>query len=109
MVIDNSNISEDNVIIGLASFGKSTYEAEYNSGIGSNGLTSARHDIFSKYISKKYPESYDPEISDNLVYSGSKKLTDKDKNMSADIGKIIIITNKNLCPSHKKNNRKNWG
>ena len=102
MVIDNSNISEDNVIIGLASFGKSTYEAEYNSGIGSNGLTSARHDIFSKYISKKYPESYDPEISDNLVYSGSKKLTDKDKNMSADIGKLLLSPTRTYAPVIKK-------
>ena len=101
-VIDNSNISEDNVIVGLASFGKSTYEAEYNSGIGSNGLTSARHDIFSKYISKKYPESYDPEISDNLVYSGSKKLTDKDKNMSADIGKLLLSPTRTYAPVIKK-------
>ena len=101
-VIDNENIKAGNVIVGLASFGQANYESSYNSGIGSNGLTSARHDIFSKSLASKYPESYDPEISDNLVYSGSKKLTDKDKNMSADIGKLLLSPTRTYAPVIKK-------
>ena len=76
-IIDNSNIKAGNIIIGLSSFGKSKYENYYNSGIGSNGLTSARHDIFSKYIGDKYPESFDNKIKKNLVYSGKYSLDDK--------------------------------
>ena len=73
-VIDNSNIEEGNVIVGLSSFGQATYEDQYNSGIGSNGLTSARHDVFNKILAEKYPESYDPLVPDDLVYSGSISL-----------------------------------
>jgi len=71
-VIDNATIKAGDVIVGLASFGKATYETEYNGGMGSNGLTSARHDVFEKYLAKKYPESYDHSVPDELVYSGSK-------------------------------------
>ena len=74
-VIDNANIQAGDVIVGLASFGQATYEKEYNGGMGSNGLTSARHDVFSKYLAEKYPESYDPAVPSELVYSGSQQLT----------------------------------
>ena len=73
-IIDNANIKVGNVIVGLSSFGQSTYEDQYNGGMGSNGLTSARHDVFSKVLSERYPESYDPSIPVDLVYSGTKKL-----------------------------------
>ena len=76
-VISNKNIQAGDVIVGLSSSGKSTYENEYNGGMGSNGLTSARHDVFSKKISEKYPETFDNQIPNELVYSGSKNLTDK--------------------------------
>src|SRR5436190_6686526 len=76
-VIDNSNIAAGDVIVGLASYGQSTYEKEYNGGMGSNGLTSARHDVFSKYIAEKYPETFDNSLPQSVIYSGSKKLTDK--------------------------------
>ncbi|GFS04100.1 phosphoribosylformylglycinamidine cyclo-ligase [Elysia marginata] len=85
-VIDNSNIKGGDLIVGLASYGQTTYEDSYNSGIGSNGLTSARHDIFSKYLSEKYPESFDSSIDVNLVYCGSKSLTDKIENSPIDMG-----------------------
>ncbi len=76
-VINNANIRAGDVIIGLASFGKTTYENEYNSGIGSNGLTSARHDVLNRYLKKKFPESFDPSIPEKLAYSGSRKLTEE--------------------------------
>src|SRR5690554_1033876 len=76
-VIDNAHIQAGDVIVGLASFGQATYEKEYNGGMGSNGLTSARHDVFNKYLAEKYPESYDPNIPSELIYSGNYKLTDK--------------------------------
>ncbi len=76
-VIDNSNIVDGNVIVGLSSFGQSTYEKEYNGGMGSNGLTSARHDVFAKYLSEKYPESFDDSIPSDLIYSGKIKLDQK--------------------------------
>ena len=76
-VIDNANIQAGDVIVGLASHGQATYETEYNGGMGSNGLTSARHDVFSKYLAEKYPESYDQAVPQDLVYSGSKKLTEE--------------------------------
>lgn len=76
-VIDNANIKAGDVIVGLASFGKASYETEYNGGMGSNGLTSARHDVFSKYLAKKYPESFDASVPEELVYSGNTKLTDE--------------------------------
>jgi len=75
-VIDNANIQPGDVIVGLSSYGKASYEKEYNGGMGSNGLTSARHDVFAKYLAEKYPESYDPNVPEDLIYSGQKKLTD---------------------------------
>ena len=101
-VIDNSKISDGNVIIGLASFGKSSYEANYNSGMGSNGLTSARHDIFSKVLAEKYPESYDNDIPDELVYSGTKKLTEKLTEMKIDAGKFVLSPTRTYAPVIKK-------
>ncbi len=89
-VISNEHIESGDVIIGLASSGKTAYENNYNSGIGSNGLTSARHDVFSKYLSLKYPESYDNSISAELVYSGSYKLTDKIEGFDLDVGKLVL-------------------
>ena len=76
-MIDNSNISSGDVIIGLSSFGKSNYESCYNGGMGSNGLTSARHDVFHKYLMNKYPESFDSSVPEDLIYSGSMKITQK--------------------------------
>ena len=101
-VIDNSKISPGNVIIGLASFGKSTYETIYNSGMGSNGLTSARHDVFSKVLAEKYPESFDNDIPDELVYSGTKKLTEKLTEMNIDAGKLVLSPTRTYAPVIKK-------
>ena len=101
-VIDNANISDGDLIIGLASFGQSTYEKQYNSGIGSNGLTSARHDVFSKYLMNKYPESFDSSIPDELVYSGSKFLTDSLDSVPIDIGKMILSPTRTYAPVIKK-------
>ncbi len=101
-VIDNSKISDGNVIVGLASFGKSSYETNYNSGMGSNGLTSARHDIFSKVLAEKYPESYDNDIADELVYSGTKKLTEKLTKMNIDAGKFVLSPTRTYAPLIKK-------
>lgn len=101
-VIDNSKISVGNVIVGLASFGKSLYETNYNSGMGSNGLTSARHDIFSKVLAEKYPESYDNDIADELVYSGTKKLTEKLTEMNIDAGKFVLSPTRTYAPVIKK-------
>ena len=101
-VIDNSNICDGNVIVGLASFGKSIYEKKYNSGMGSNGLTSARHDVFDSYIGKKYPETYDNNISKNLIYSGSKKLLDKLEDLPLDIGNLILSPTRTYSPVVKK-------
>lgn len=98
MVIDNSNIAPGQLIIGLSSSGQSKYEKEYNSGIGSNGLTSARHDVFSKIFAEKYPESFNPEIDKSLVYSGSKKLTDSLKNLSIDLGKLVLSPTRTYAP-----------
>lgn len=97
-VIDNSNIKPGNVIVGLASFGKATYEKEYNGGMGSNGLTSARHDVFSKILAQKYPESFDSSIPDELVYSGTKKLTDKVENLPLDAGKLVLSPTRTYAP-----------
>jgi phosphoribosylformylglycinamidine cyclo-ligase len=99
-VIDNSNIQGGNVIVGLASYGKAKYEKEYNSGMGSNGLTSARHDVFSKYLAKKYPETFDNSIPEKLVYSGSKKLTGVltiDKGQMT-IGKLVLSPTRTYAP-----------
>ena len=97
-IIDNSNIKAGNVIIGLSSSGTSSYEEEYNSGIGSNGLTSARHDVFSQYIKTKYPESFDNELPNNLAYCGSKKLTDKLNGFDMDIGKMLLSPTRSYAP-----------
>ena len=97
-VIDNDNISADNVIVGLASFGKSTYEKFYNSGIGSNGLTSARHDVFNKKIQDSYPETFDNSLSNDLTYIGSKNLTDKIKKLPLDAGKLVLSPTRTYAP-----------
>jgi phosphoribosylformylglycinamidine cyclo-ligase len=103
-VIDNKNIKAGDVIVGFASFGKAKYESEYNSGIGSNGLTSARHDVFSKYIAKKYPETFNNSIPEKLIYSGSKKLTEKIEigNGKLEIGKLILSPTRTYAPVIKK-------
>ena len=101
-IIDNSNIKPGNVIVGLSSYGKASYENEYNGGIGSNGLTSARHDVFSSILSTKYPESFDPLIPDNLVYSGSKRLTDKIVDKELDVGKLVLSPTRTYAPIIKK-------
>ena len=101
-VIDNSKIKNGNVIVGLASYGKSSYETNYNSGMGSNGLTSARHDIFSKVLAEKYPESYDNDIPEELIYSGTKKLTEKLTEMNIDAGKLVLSPTRTYAPVIKK-------
>lgn len=101
-VIDNENIIAGNVIVGLSSYGKASYEEEYNSGIGSNGLTSARHDVFEKSLKNKYPESFDNQISDELVYSGTKKVTDRIENSVLDAGKLVLSPTRTYAPLIKK-------
>ena len=101
-VIDNANICDGNVIVGLASFGKSIYEKKYNSGIGSNGLTSARHDVFHSSIGEKFPETYDNNISKNLIYSGSKKLLDEIEGLPLDIGSLVLSPTRTYSPVVKK-------
>ena len=96
-IIDN-NIEAGNVIVGLSSSGKSIYESEYNGGMGSNGLTSARHDVFSKVLASKYPESFDPSIPEDLVYSGSKKLTDPVEGSFLDAGKLVLSPTRTYAP-----------
>ena len=97
-VIDNANIKVGDVIVGLSSTGQATYETKYNGGMGSNGLTSARHDVFSKYLSKKYPESFDPSIPMDLVYTGTKKLTDKIVETELDAGKLVLSPTRTYAP-----------
>ena len=97
-VINNANISKNNVIIGLSSFGKSTYEDFYNSGIGSNGLTSARHDVFNKKIGKLYPETYDNSLSNSLVYSGSKNLTENIEDSPLNAGMLVLSPTRTYAP-----------
>ena len=101
-VIDNSNISSGDVIVGLASFGQSTYETEYNGGMGSNGLTSARHDVFHKYLAKKYPESFDAAVPEDLVYSGAVKLTDPINNSPLNAGKLVLSPTRTYAPIIKE-------
>lgn len=101
-VIDNKNIRTGDVIVGLASFGKASYESEYNGGMGSNGLTSARHDVFEKYLAEKYPESYDNSVPSDLVYSGSKKLTDAVENSPLDAGKLVLSPTRTYAPVIKE-------
>ncbi|MBI5539156.1 MAG: phosphoribosylformylglycinamidine cyclo-ligase [Bacteroidia bacterium] len=97
-IISNHNILPDDVIIGFASDGKSTYETEYNSGMGSNGLTSARHDVFSNYIASKYPESYNPAISGNLVYTGKHTLTETIPDYPLNAGKMVLSPTRTYAP-----------
>lgn len=101
-VIDNANIKPGNVIVGLASFGQATYESEYNGGMGSNGLTSARHDVFGDNLAKKYPESFDPEVPEDLIYSGTRSLTEKVEGVPLDIGKLVLSPTRTYAPIIKK-------
>ncbi|MFT5820176.1 MAG: phosphoribosylformylglycinamidine cyclo-ligase [Crocinitomix sp.] len=97
-VISNHTIQDGDVIVGLASYGQATYETEYNGGMGSNGLTSARHDVFDKYLAEKYPESFDPEVPADLVYSGSKKLTDPIEGSPINAGKLVLSPTRTYAP-----------
>jgi len=101
-VIDNANIQAGDVIVGLASFGQATYETKYNGGMGSNGLTSARHDVFGKYLAEKYPESFDPSVPEELVYSGNMKLTEAVKNVSLNAGLLVLSPTRTYAPIIKK-------
>ncbi len=101
-VINNANIKSGDVIVGLASFGQATYEKEYNGGMGSNGLTSARHDVFEKYLSKKYPESYDHAVPEDLIYSGNMQLTDTVDNTPIDAGKLVLSPTRTYAPIIKE-------
>ena len=101
-VINNANIRPGDVIVGLASFGKATYEKEYNGGMGSNGLTSARHDVFGKDIARKYPETYDHAVPEELVYSGGLNLTDTVKDSPLDAGKLVLSPTRTYAPVVKK-------
>ena len=97
-VIDNGGISDGDVIVGLSSFGQAVYEDEYNGGMGSNGLTSARHDVFAKYLKEKYPESMDGAIDERYVYSGTKRLTDKVPGLDIDYGKLVLSPTRTYAP-----------
>lgn len=101
-VVSNDNIRPGDVIVGLASSGQATYEKEYNGGMGSNGLTSARHDVFAKYLAEKYPESFDAAVPDELVYSGSLKLTDMIEGLGIDAGKLVLSPTRTYAPVIKK-------
>jgi len=101
-VISADKISAGNVIIGLSSSGQATYETEYNGGMGSNGLTSARHDVFAKYLAEKYPESFDPEVPVDLVYSGKFKLTETIEGLGIDAGKLVLSPTRTYAPVIKK-------
>lgn len=101
-VIDNANIKAGDVIVGLASFGQATYETAYNGGMGSNGLTSARHDVFAKYLAKRYPESFDPTVPEELIYSGTKQLTDAVNGSPLDAGKLVLSPTRTYAPVVKE-------
>jgi phosphoribosylformylglycinamidine cyclo-ligase len=101
-VIDNANIKPGDVIVGLASFGQANYETQYNGGMGSNGLTSARHDVFSKVYAQKYPEAFDPNTNNEFIYSGSKLLTDKVEGSPLDAGKLVLSPTRTYAPIVKK-------
>ena len=101
-VISNHTIQGGDVIVGLASFGQATYETEYNGGMGSNGLTSARHDVFDHSLAVEFPESFDPSVPEELVYSGSKKLTDQIENSPIDAGKLVLSPTRTYAPVIKK-------
>jgi len=97
-IITNEQIKAGQVIVGLASFGQANYEKDYNGGMGSNGLTSARHDVFHQYLAKKYPESFDPSVPHELVYAGSKQLTETLANLSIDIGQLVLSPTRTYAP-----------
>ena len=97
-VVDNGNIKPGDVIVGLASFGQAKYEKEYNGGMGSNGLTSARHDVFANYLADKFPESYDSSVPKDLVYSGGVQLTDAVENSPIDAGKLVLSPTRTYAP-----------
>lgn len=101
-VITNENIKAGQVIVGFASYGQASYETAYNGGMGSNGLTSARHDVFSKLLSEKYPESFDPSVPKELVYSGSKKLTDSYEGVPLNVGKLVLSPTRTYAPVVKE-------
>ena len=101
-VSDNARIRPGDVIVGLASFGQATYEKEYNGGMGSNGLTSARHDVFARYLAEKYPESYDEAVPRELVYSGGMTLTDTIDGVPLDAGKLVLSPTRTYAPVVKK-------
>jgi phosphoribosylformylglycinamidine cyclo-ligase len=101
-VIDNANIRPGDVIVGLSSTGQATYEHTYNGGMGSNGLTSARHDVFSKYLAERFPESYDPAVPDELVYSGIKRLTDAVEGVPLDAGRLVLSPTRTYAPVIKR-------
>ena len=101
-VIDNANIRPEDVIVGLSSYGQATYETEYNGGMGSNGLTSARHDVFAKYLAEKYPESYNDAIPEELVYSGKLKLNDNVKDSPINAGKLVLSPTRTYAPVIKR-------
>ena len=101
-VIDNANIRPGDVIVGLSSTGQATYEKRYNGGMGSNGLTSARHDVFAKYLAERFPESYDPAVPEELVYSGIKRLTDAVKGVPLDAGQLVLSPTRTYAPVIKR-------
>ena len=101
-VIDNATIKAGDVIVGLASFGQASYEKEYNGGMGSNGLTSARHDVFSNYLAEQYPESFDAAVPSDLVYSGQMQLTDEVENSPLNAGKLVLSPTRTYAPIIKK-------
>jgi len=101
-IVDNANIQRGDVIVGLSSTGKSAYEKNYNGGMGSNGLTSARHDVFAKYLKTKYPESLDPMVPEDLAYSGNYKLNDIIDNLGMDIGKLVLSPTRTYAPIIKE-------
>ena len=101
-VIDNANIRPGDVIVGLSSCGQATYEKQYNGGMGSNGLTSARHDVFAKYLAEKYPESYDKAVPDELVYSGNMHLDDKVEGRPLNAGQLVLSPTRTYAPVVKK-------
>lgn len=101
-VVNNANIRPGDVIVGLASFGQATYEHSYNGGMGSNGLTSARHDVFAKYIAEKYPESYDHAVPEELVYSGHYKLTDQLPDVPINVGRLVLSPTRTYAPVIKR-------
>ncbi len=101
-VINNANIADGDVIVGLSSCGQASYEKSYNGGMGSNGLTSARHDVFAKYLAKKYPESFDPQVPDELVYSGNVSLTDSVEGVDVNAGQLVLSPTRTYAPVIKK-------